>query len=194
MNLEEYLVKDVEGPTTDNREAWKVTDAASAHYAIRKIAKARAHIAECKAQYDEVVTKAQAWFDKETEEAKNTEAFFTSAMIEYTRAQLAGGKKKTLAFSNGAKASFKSAQPDYEYDADELLEWAQKNAPEYVVSPAPKLAWGELKKQIQLETTRDDEGNIITKAVLKDTGEVLTLISVTAKEDSFQVDTKGVTL
>ncbi len=185
MELYESLMQAVEAPVPEAPEKWRVDTPQKAEYATWKIAKARANMADKKAQLDAYIAQATAWYESETKEDQSTIDFFTGALQPYILEQLTANKskKKSMALINGAKASFKKVQPEYQYDEAALMEWAKENAPEYITTPAPKLAWGELKKAL---TISDDV------VVFTETGEKLDLITAVQHDDAFAVDTKGV--
>ena len=71
----------------------------------------------------------------------------------------------------------KHQQPEYIRDEPQMVEWAEREAPEYVRT-IKAISWGDLKKNTQVVGDR---------VCLIDSGEVIPGVAVTQREDVFEV-------
>ena len=97
---------------------------------------------------------------------------------EYHRRVLEAGGDKTIKLPWATLKSRQQPQ-DYERSEDKLLSWAQANAPEFVNTPAPTVAWGDLKKAVVVAGS---------KVLLKETGEVVEGLESKERAVKFDVE------
>ena len=81
---------------------WRVTDAGSADWALRRIAEKRGHLAEIEEHADEVIAQVTAWLEGERQREEPRIEFFASLLADYHRDLLAADPKaKTVHLLNG---------------------------------------------------------------------------------------------
>lgn len=138
-------------------------DAAQLHRLNRKAALATAMI---DAEIAELQKDLQALKERRKEimePLENEMNHLKANLVEYHRRELETGGDKTIKLP-WATLKSKTQSQDYERDDAVLLQWAQANAPEFLKTAEPTLAWGELKKAVVVA------GN---KVLLQETGEVI---------------------
>lgn len=107
---------------------------------------------------------------------ENEMNYLKANLMEYHRRELEAGGDKTIKLPWATLKSKKQSQ-DYERDDTVLLQWVQNNAPEYIKTAEPQVAWGDLKKVVVVAGD---------KVLLKETGELVS--GLTPKELTVKFD------
>lgn len=96
--------------------------------------------------------KVERWRQQEVESLERSIEYFSELLQSFARQQLEGSSKKSLKLIEGT-VGFKAQPPKIEYDDKVLVEFLEKNKPEYVrYTPAPKK--DELKKKAEIKDGR----------------------------------------
>lgn len=161
------LVPDFRDPTVaDLHQGFRVTDLASADWAMRKLAVKRAWMAEQSAYYDSELDRLGAWLDEAKASAADTEGFFGSLLEDWHRRVLdTDEKQKTIKLPSG--------------------ELKARKLPDGVVIADPDAfvcAHGFASDLVRVKATPDL--NAVKKAVLRD-GESLVGVEVVPGEVRF---------
>ena len=151
-------------------------DAAALHRLNRKAALSTAMIDQELAELQKDVQALEERRKEILEPLENEMRYLKANLTEYHRKELEAGGDKTIKLPWATLKSKKQSQ-DYERDDAVLLEWVQANAPEFIKTEEPQVAWGDLKKAI---TVAGD------KVLLKETGELIN--GLTPKELSVKFD------
>lgn len=172
-------------------EGWSVTDLESAMWADERIHEAQVKVDEIDKLADErievlkkKIETIESWRDEAKKPYLETISFFASKLMLHLKQmideQIAAGKKKvvkTLKLPYN-KLAFRAKQPDIKRDDTNLLEWVEKNHPEFVERKVT-VKWSELKKTLK-QTERD--GKLV---YVDSNGEVVPHVELTEKPDEF---------
>lgn len=161
-----------------NEETFTISDDSTAEWALKKVLEAKAE----KERLDNLVKAETAKLQAQQEQIEkryvNSTGFLLSKLYEYFNTV---NRKKTKTQETyqllSGKLVFKTPKLEANKNDGDLLEWCKNNAPEYVKT-SESVAWGELKKNLVFNED---------KAIFKDTGEVVSGISVAESAGTFDV-------
>lgn len=110
------------------KQGFRIDSLKSADWALTKITRARAKMAENAAYAKEQLAGISAWLTKENADHEETLAFFEKLLADYAARELEGSKKQSLKLPKGT-LGFRSQQPEYKRQEDILFEWLESNCP-----------------------------------------------------------------
>ena len=150
-------------------QCFEITDKAGAAWALRKMSKVQAKIAETNAAAEAEIKLTQAWRDKENGKLELEIDFFTYLLDTYfRRCQVEDPKLKTLKLPHGS-LKMRAQQPEFTYDDEPLLAWAKESLPTAVV----------VKESVAKQPVKD---------WIKETGEVPAGVTISNRPDKFSVE------
>ena len=154
LTLEQHSCYDIE----DARR-----DAAQLHRLNRKATLATAMIDAEIAELQKDLQALEARRDEILSPLNVEMLILKNNLMEYHRRELEAGGDKTIKLP---WATLKSKKQPQDYDRDDaiLLQWVQTNAPEFIKTAEPQVAWSDLKKAVVVAGD---------KVLLKETGEVI---------------------
>ncbi len=167
---------------TPAEQGFRVETKDQANWALRKIAGIERGRAEAKAAAQLEISRIQEWLADEEKRADQARGYLDFLLEDYHRRQLLENPKaKTIKLPLG-DLQLRAQQPEIIKDEKLLLDWADKNRPEFV-KQEPTLEWGELKKVLKFENG---------KAIDPVLGEVVTAITVNERPAKFSIKLSGV--
>lgn len=170
----------------DDDRPWQIGDKGAAFWAVRKIATARAAMAENQRIRDAEVARIDRWLEQENEPLRRTIAFFEAHLEAYHRQLLAQDPKAKTVRTPYGSLQLRSQQPEMIYDEERLLGWLKANRPDLIrTREEPNKA--DLKKAVDLQ--REATGSL--RVVLKETGEIVDGVRAAERAPAFSVKTDG---
>jgi hypothetical protein len=122
-----------EGEEHQDRERWKITDAASADWALRKLAQARRRIDENGQLFAEELDRLGNWLTDANTPHVNDERYFESLLRNWHEEQLADDpKRKTISLPGGKLEARQNPDSIEITDPDTFFPWALENEPDFV--------------------------------------------------------------
>jgi hypothetical protein len=122
-----------EGDEHQNRERWKITDASSADWALRKLAQARSRVAEHDALAAAEERRLHDWHRAVCEPVERDIEYFTSILRDWHEEQLAEDpKRKTISLPAGKLSAAKNPDRVEVFDPETFIPWALENKPDWV--------------------------------------------------------------
>jgi len=180
--LDEHLNQ---GMLLGQPDGFRVKTTEQAIWAMRKLHGIVVEIESVKAVALAEIDKIQAWVESETKQLQSDENFFTALLEGYHRRLFAeDNKKKTVKLPHGS-LQLRAQEPAYTKDDKKIIEWAEQNRPELVITPPQpekELSWGDMKKTIKVI------GRQVTCTV---TGEVVPGIEAMERDPKFSVKFKA---
>lgn len=180
-DLEEFMevAQAPENPTRFTIDSDDLAD-----WAVRKIIRYQSRADKAKKLAKEQIARIEAWLQDVTIDSEQRISYFEMVLQPYIEQQLAGGKAKTYKLPSGSVQLAKQS-PEFEVGVDkagadtpELIEYAQKSAPE-LLKIKETVNWGELKKQLIVT----ESGHVVHGQ----TGEVLPFIRGTIRPDKLNI-------
>ena len=170
------------------REQFVCDNDMKAEWCLNKIRKIRA---EQKRESDELDRQMQFYQDQKamlSAKADEDVAFFEGILRGYFNSRVDEGfanetkTKVTYKLPTG-NLVLKHREPEFDYKTEQkkAIEFCEKNGLELFVKTEKKLSWSELKTLVTVD------GNGVA---LKKTGEIVPGITVTEREDEFEVEVK----
>lgn len=158
---------------------WQVTDASSADWALRRIARARSRAAQAKQVHAEQQAQLDRWLKSETDRAERTEMFFTIKLEDWHRQS--GEKSRKLPHGT---VGLRKQQPEYDRDDAKLL--AEATELELPIKRSPD--WAAIKALL-VQGPEISSGE--HAAVVQGVGVVLSSVRILPRPDAFYVKTGG---
>jgi hypothetical protein len=169
-----------EPETQDGR--WRITDRASAFWAMRQLAKARARIDENKQLAADEMKRIDRWLYEENKPWARTAEFFERHLEAYHRQLLAEDPKAKTVKTPFGTFALRAQAPEWRYNEAGLLAWLKTNRPDLIrVTEEPDKA--ALKKAVAL-VVQEDETYL---PVLAETGEQIEGVAVVDRPPAFSV-------
>lgn len=172
-----------DGAELVERTAWAITDDGSADWAIERIAEERAEADRLIAIATDRIAELQARIAGIQKRTESRTGYLTMLLREYMATVPENRVKATKTQAKYPLLSgdlvWKYPAPKVEHDDEALIPWVAENAPDFV-EQVPKLAWGELKKSLEIK-----DGKAISPE-----GEVVPGITVTEQPPRFEVKTR----
>jgi len=168
---------------TEEQQGWRIENDAAADWAIEKIKFYRAELERKKRLAEEKKRQIDEWLKSEQEKAERQIAFFEQKLYEYFMSldpsllQKSKTQVKYELFSGTLK--LKKQNPVIERDNEVLLEWLEQVGLTDYIKIKKEPNWAELKKNVEISET---------KAIYKDTGELIPGIKVEPQPDKFVVE------
>lgn len=160
------------------QERFRIASKEQANWALRKIARIEADIAEVNGVAEAEIARINAWRNEQLAGCDKNKEFFIGLLHEYHDLLLADNPKaKTVKLPYGT-LKMRALPPEIERDEEALLEWVKTNKPQFVIV-TEKTNWAELKKVLEIKS----DG-----ALDPETGEVLPGITVTERPPKFSVE------
>lgn len=166
-NITMSLVDEFLNVTDENKEVWRIKNDLSADFAIDKIREIKSEYNRAETVVKDKIQQLEHFLEKEKGKSDSERMFFESKLIEYFESIPEEHKKKTKTLikyqlpTGTLQKKFKS--PTYIKNDEELLKYAETNAPDYIETKR-SLKWGEFKKQTKVVNGQVVDAN---------TGEVL---------------------
>ena len=161
----------------EEQKAFRITDDATADWAMRKVRESRMDTDKWKVFYDAQKKAIKAGND-------NTESFFTEKLREYFGTvphKVTKGGQHKYALPTG-EMIFKHQEPEYEItDEAAMIDWLKANGMEAFVKTKETVDWSALKK------LSDTAGDAVC---IKETGEAIPGIKATLRDDVFTLSIK----
>lgn len=163
----------------EESEEFKINDSRTADWAMEKIKEAR----KCRDFFKETAEQKIAELKQKIEEAEKkceSRTAYLLGQLNQTQGLFPSRKTKTREVVElpAGKLVWKHAKQEFERDEEKLLPYLKENAPEYV-EYVPKIKWGELKKDLIIESGIP---------VRKNTGEIPEGIRIIEKPESFDIE------
>lgn len=163
-------------------QKFRIENKDQANWAMRKIAAIERGRSESHAAAQLEIGRIQDWLAGEEKRADQGRVFFDFLLEDYHRRHLVDNPKaKTIKLIHG-ELQLRAQQPELIKDEKLLLDWADKNRPEFV-KREPKLEWGEFKKVLKFEKG---------KAIDQTSGEIVPAITVIERPEKFSIKLSGV--
>jgi len=169
------------------RERFTVDNDMKAEWCLSKIRNVRKEKDREIAELQRQMQFYKEQIDLITKKADEDEAFFTSMLIPYFADRQEQGFTKATKTAISYKTpsgvlKIKHQNPDYNYKdhQDETVAWLEKNNLAQFVKVKKETDWAELKKTVKVD------GNNVVSA----DGEIIPGITVTPKDDVFEVEVK----
>lgn len=163
----------------EETEDFAINDSRTADWAMEKIKEAR----KCRDFFKETAEQKIAKLRQQIEEAEKkceSRTAYLLGKLNQVQGLFPSCKTKTREVVElpAGKLIWKYAKQDYERDEKKLLPYLEENAPEFV-EYVPKIKWGELKKELIIESGIP---------VRKNTGEIPEGIMIVEKPESFDIE------
>jgi hypothetical protein len=170
-------------PEDSGSEHWTITDKAKADWALRRLAKAKAAIAENQALFDQEMNRLVEWQDKADREHVHDVEYFEGQLRKWHESQIEADpedaeawkrdKNKTIKLPAG-ELSISKNPPSIEIDEDTFVPWALDNHPE----------WVKVERVVTRKPIKADIKKALEDGKLADpeTGEKVPGVTVTANE------------
>jgi hypothetical protein len=130
-------------------------------------------VAAEKKRYIDLLEKFQT---EQIESINKRKRYYDGALEDFAVRELEGSNKKSIKLPYGIIA-IKKQQPQYDYDDEEIINWAKDMAPEFIKTTVKEtLNKAELKKQCK-----------VTNGELYLSGQKVPGVTVTHKDDKFEV-------
>ena len=174
--------------TAEVREHFDVDNDMKAEWVISKIRKIRQNQKREKEELERQMRFYQDQAEIIDREADENVAFFESMLREYFQSRVDEGfakatkTKVTYKLPTG-ELILKHREPEYEYkqNQQQTIDWLKNSNAEQYIKVKEELKWTDLKKDVTISGN-----NVAYKA----TGEIIPGITVTEREDEFQVEVK----
>lgn len=166
----------------EEREVFKITSDILADWALDKIREIQAEYSRFELVAKERIDQLQIKLDKEKEVMENDKSFFEAKLREYFETVDKKETKTQLSYKlPSGNLKMKRSKVDFDYNKDELLNYAKANKIEDLIKTTESFAWAEFKKKL------DIQGSSI---VNKETGEIVEIegLSVIEKPSEFKVE------
>ena len=155
-------------------ERWIIKDDKSAEWALEKIREAQEDTARWNAYY-------AAQMEQIERQNADTVAYFTALLEAWFKTVPHKVTKTQESYQlPGGKLVRKLQQPAYERDVDALLAWAKASFPE-AVKVKEEVSWEAVKKRITAV-------NGFGRAIDRETGELISGVTVTKRDPVFRVE------
>lgn len=162
---------------TETNPSFVVDNDSKADWAMRKIADARQNTARWQEHF-------RAQMDAIRKEDEETEAYFTSLLYDYFRAQPKHETKTQAKYKlPSGELVLKRQQPDYQRDDGKLVECLMHGDLSQYVKLTPSVDWSSLKAAC----TVTEDGALVDK----DSGLVLDGVRAVPRPDKFEVKING---
>ena len=174
MTEQEQYIRDL----MSEENAFEITNDSTADWAVEMVNAARAERDRLVSLADEKIKrlqeKKQLYFDN----CESATSYLRGKLMEYFQTVKTQDTKtmKKYKLVSGTLI-LKHQQPEYIRDEPQMVEWAEREAPEYVRT-IKTISWGDLKKNTQVVGDR---------VCLIDSGEVIPGVAVVEREDVFEV-------
>ncbi|EJP32294.1 Gam-like protein [Selenomonas sp. FOBRC9] len=166
------------------KKPFEVTDAASAQWALEKIAEKRKEREMVEDQYQKMVARYEKWRAESLMKLDEDEAFFEGLLRPWAEAELAGSKKKSVMLPSG-RVGFRAGSKTYMMGGEkvsatnaDLLAFVRKDDADYI-ERKESVRWGDYKKTLNVM----EDGRIVSV-----TGQIIPGMTVTEGEPSFYVE------
>lgn len=179
MELDWDYMQDLLQDAPDSKEGFTVDTDRKAEWAASTVKHEMEEAQRLVKLADDEINALKARQQEITERAERRTAFLREQLRGYLAAVKPSRttKTKTVYELLNAQLVLKKQAPEYVRDDEALIAWAEANAPAYVTS-IPKLSWGELKKETELNGDQ---------VVYRETGEVIPGLKAVARADVFEV-------
>lgn len=157
---------------------FKVTDDATATWAMRKLSAVQQKVDEAKAIYASEVARLDQWLADVTSDYQRSVDYFTALLTEYAIHERDAHDRKTVKLPHGEVKSRASAAKVVVDDLDLFVKWAEANGVAQVVRVKKEAAASEFASVF------DIAGD---KVLVSETGEVVEGVSVKPASVSFSV-------
>jgi phage host-nuclease inhibitor protein Gam len=146
-----------------DRERWKITDASSADWALRKLAQARKRIGENDALADAEMDRIDDWRREANKPHKGDVEYFEGLLRQWHEEQLAEDpKRKTVSLPGGKLEARQNPDHIAIEDTNLAIKWALENHP----------SWVRVKYELEKDAIKKAGG------VVPETGEIAPGVSV----------------
>lgn len=177
MNLHDFLDNQEE----TEKEAFQVTDDASANWALRKIKQHQEQQKENNALAESEIEKVNAWLSAENGQAQQSIDYFQSLLAVYALKEREKNPKfKSMKLPNGT-VRFRKQQPSFKYDDTKLVEYLEKAEETDLIKIKKEPNKAEVKKLFVVLN-----GKLINPV----TGELVEGVTIEEREDKFEVVTE----
>lgn len=186
LDLADWLV----GPDPDfDAEVAPPADADEADRRLRLLAKVRREIAEVERHAADEIDRVNAWAESRYSVLHGRAQWLTDGLEMWHRAVLSEDpSRKSISLPCGTLKS-RAQQPEWAFDDEVFLPWAEVHAPSLVRVPEPKPAVDRNAAKKALLTVEVGEG---VHSILTEEGEVVPGVTVTVRGPSFSVVTEEV--
>lgn len=145
---------------TSQRPQFVITELPQAEWCLRQLSRLKEKEEEVIKTAEEEIAKITAWKEAEIGKINRRCERLEAALKEYHRRRLeANGEDKTIVLPSGDLIA-RACPPEFIKDEEKVIDWALKNAPEYIKT-IQKLDWAGLKKNLtptgETAVTKDGE-------------------------------------
>ena len=161
----------------DAKKPFQITNIDSCNWAFRKLAVVRLKEDDIKMTAEDEIYRITQWKNKELEKLQGEREFFEGLLQEYFLKE----KEKDGNFKINTpygKVSSRKQQPEYRYNVDKFIEWAEGNEHVDLI---------RIKKEVDKTATKKAFVVSGDKLVDTNTGEIVEGVTVASREDIISV-------
>ena len=181
--LNEFLEFAPDGPESESSERFKITDASSMNWTLRKLKSLDKAQNDDLSVYTEEVARLTAWLDKQSEKAQRSRDYLTGLVEQYAREQNKSDPEWKGVKSPFGKVTFKTPKDKINYgDEDKLVQYLETNGFLQLIKTVKTPIKDDLKKLFPINGS-----NLINT----ETGEIIPEISFVKQEPVLKIVLEG---
>ena len=161
----------------ETKKPFQITNIDSCNWAFRKLAVVQLKEDDIRMTAENEINRITQWKNKELEKLQSEKEFFEGLLQEYFLKEKATDPKFKINTPYG-KVSSRKQQPEYKYDVDKFIEWAEKNEHVDLI---------RIKKEVDKTATKKAFAINGNQLVDEDTGEIVEGATVASREDIISV-------
>jgi phage host-nuclease inhibitor protein Gam len=174
--LNELVVNELQ-ELQQEHQGFKIDSLESVNWGFRKLRALDEQLKEYEKLAMAEIERIQIWFNQEADKIKNQKAFFEGYITEYATEQRRLNSKFKISTPYG-KVSFRKQQPRWDYNEEEVINWAKQNDRTDLVRVKEELD----KKQLKWYAKQVDN-----YAVTED-GEVIPGIEIIEQDEAIKIE------
>lgn len=137
---------------------WQIEDLRGADWAMRKLAAAKAYIAEAQHAADLWTAEIDDWYRRTTVKAASTVAYMEAALVEYALGRRDETGEKRLALPGGEVQTVESQPRVVVSDEDAAIKWAEESGHWEAVQLRKSFLVSKIRDAVKVVTWIDEDG------------------------------------